>query len=129
MTIEERLKEYILSQYKSILAFSKVVDVPYTTIDGILKRGVQNSSINNVIKICQALGISTDELAHGRITPSPSPHAVLVKEITMMSAFARENRQDYDVTIDGQPLSDEEWDVLWNSVDVAVGIIQGMRTK
>ncbi len=69
MTIEERLKDYILSRYNSVREFTIHADIPYTTLDSIFKRGIGNSSVNNVIKICRALNISADELADGNITP------------------------------------------------------------
>ena len=68
-TTEEMLKEYILEKYKSIREFVQVADLKYSTVDSILKRGIDNSSISNVMKICKVLKISVDELAEGRITP------------------------------------------------------------
>ena len=65
--IEEKLKTFILSKHKSISDFSKFIDIPYTTVYSILKRGVNKANVLNIIKICKALGISTDELAEGRI--------------------------------------------------------------
>ena len=67
MTIEDKLRNHILSRYKSLREFTQTADIPYTTLDSILKRGIGNSSINNVIKICKALHISADELADGNI--------------------------------------------------------------
>lgn len=69
MTIEEKLKDYILSRYNSVREFTIRAEIPYTTLDSIFKRGIGNSSVNNVIKICRALNISADELADGNITP------------------------------------------------------------
>lgn len=66
-SIEDKLKELILSRYKSIRQFSFDINMPYSTIDTIFKRGLANASISNVIKICSALGISTDMLANGEI--------------------------------------------------------------
>lgn len=66
-TIEESLKDLILNRYKSIREFTCEIDMPYSTMDTILKRGLNRASIGNVIKICHALDISTDELANGRI--------------------------------------------------------------
>ena len=48
MNIEERLKQLILSKYKSIRAFTKEVNIPYSTVDTMLKRGI--SGTNNSIK-------------------------------------------------------------------------------
>lgn len=67
MTTEEKLKEFILSKYKSVLEFTQSINMPYGTIASIFRRGIGNSSVTNIIKICQALGISADELAEGNI--------------------------------------------------------------
>ncbi|MBS4538182.1 helix-turn-helix transcriptional regulator [Clostridium sp. D2Q-11] len=37
-------------------------DIPYTTLRSMLKRGIDNSSVGNVIKLCKALDITIDEL-------------------------------------------------------------------
>lgn len=60
--IEEKIKKIILEKYGSIRQFSLKIDIPYTTIDSILKRGINNSNVGNVIKMCKALNISTDKL-------------------------------------------------------------------
>lgn len=67
MTIEEMLKDCILSKYKSVRQFCVQNNFAYSTIDGILKRGLYGSSINVVMQVCEALGISIDELAKGKI--------------------------------------------------------------
>lgn len=60
--LEEKLKQLIINKYGSIRQFSLKADVPNTTIDSILKRGIDNSNVGNVIKICKALNISIDNL-------------------------------------------------------------------
>ena len=67
MSIEDQLKELILSKYKSIRQFSLAVGLPYGTISSILKRGIVNASIGNIITICKHFGISVDALANGKI--------------------------------------------------------------
>jgi len=64
MTIEEKLKEYILSHYKSVRQFCIQNNFAYSTIDGIFKRGLGGSSVSVVLKMCTALGISVDELGN-----------------------------------------------------------------
>ncbi len=68
MTVEEELKALVLSSYGSMREFSIAINMPYSTLDSIFKRGVENASIGNIIKICGALHISVDELAAGKIT-------------------------------------------------------------
>ena len=59
--LEEKIKELIIEKYGSVRQFALKIDVPYTTIDSILKRGIDNSNVSNVIKMCKALGISVDK--------------------------------------------------------------------
>ena len=66
-TIEEKLKSLILSRYKSVREFTTMADIPYSTVRSILERGVDNSSVINVIKMCDVLNINVDALAHGYI--------------------------------------------------------------
>lgn len=62
MNLEEYLKELILLKSASIKAFSEEIDIPYTTMHTILKRGVMNANVNNVIKICEGLDITPEHL-------------------------------------------------------------------
>lgn len=72
---EDKLKEYILTKYKSIREFTVAVDMPYSTIDSIFKRGIRKASIDNIIKICDFLNISVDALIEGVVEPKSSqPH-------------------------------------------------------
>ncbi|MHC1773641.1 MAG: hypothetical protein AB9907_18260 [Flexilinea sp.] len=67
MSIEDELKSLILVRYKSMREFSNAISMPYSTLATIFKRSLSNASITNIIKICDALSISADGLADGRI--------------------------------------------------------------
>ena len=69
MTTEEKLKQFILTKHRSVNEFTKSINMPYGTMSSIFKRGIDNSSVTNIIKICNALEISADELANGNIVP------------------------------------------------------------
>lgn len=45
MTIEEELQKYILDKYKSVMQFSKIAEIPYTTVKGIFTRGIWGASV------------------------------------------------------------------------------------
>ena len=82
MAIEEKLKEFILTRYTSISEFSRSIEMPNSTLESIFKRGIGNSSVTNVIKICKALKISVDALADGEIVPvNTRPTKRIAKEI------------------------------------------------
>jgi hypothetical protein len=65
--IEMELKDLILRRYKSIREFAIDINMPYSTIDSLFKRGVNTGSLSNIIRICSQLGISPDALGQGVI--------------------------------------------------------------
>ena len=69
MTIEEKLRDYILARYKSLREFSCFANLPNSTVNTILSRGVINAKVGNIIQICKVLNISADALADGKIEP------------------------------------------------------------
>ena len=133
MTIEEKLKNYILTIYKSVREFTQYADLPYSTMDGILKRGIKNSSIGNILKICEALQISADELANDKIVPinrKSFHHQVMISEIPDMISVIRDNEQDFaNFTIDDQFLTKDEWYIILNGLSISVEFIRDQRNK
>lgn len=81
MTIEQELKALIVKRYGSAKNFALEINMPNSTLDNIFRRGVLNSSVANIIKICNALEISADELADGKIV-SRSASAVWASSLT-----------------------------------------------
>lgn len=69
MSDEERLKSEILARYESMRQFAASIDMPYSTLDSIFKRGLENASIGNILKIFDALELSIDTLGEGEIVP------------------------------------------------------------
>lgn len=43
-------------------AFAEKIGLPPTTLRSMLSRGVGNASVDNVIKVCKGLGITTEDL-------------------------------------------------------------------
>ena len=131
MTIEEKLKNYILTIYKSLREFTQYADIPYSTMDGILKRGIRNSSIGNILKICEALQISADELANDRIVSLDRmdiDHNLAIYEIPELISKIRDNEQPMpEFTIDDQFLTKDEWLIILNGVTVSVEFIRDQR--
>jgi len=104
--IEDDLKYLILRKYKSIREFANVINMPYSTIDSIFKRGLQNSGLANIIVICRELGISVDSLAEGAIVYAGgnSPR------MNPLSAPALEVAEAYDAA--PEPVQDAAYRVL-----------------
>lgn len=110
MTTEEKLQELILTRYHSLREFTIDIGIPYTTIHSIFRRGIDNSSLSNVMKICKALNISADALADGEIVFIKKQKAIgqpvndryEIKEIIEDTKDLLNHRK---VTIDGEPIS------------------------
>ena len=81
MTLEQELKALIVKRYGSAKNFALEINMPNSTLDNIFRRGILNSSVTNIIKICNALEISADELADGKIV-SRSASAVWASSLT-----------------------------------------------
>ena len=87
MTREELLKSYILKQYRTVKDFSVAIGLPYTTIDGILRRGVMNTRVENMIRVCQFLGISLDALVAGRIEPYSDRPSFSIDDVSALEKY------------------------------------------
>lgn len=104
--IENKIKELIITRYGSVSHFCKKVNLPYTTVDSILKRGIANSNVLNVLKICDELSISIDGLRHGIINPietekiSAKEFELLVKNKLEKTDIDKRNKQHILTTLE-----------------------------
>jgi hypothetical protein len=132
MTIEEKLKDLILMRYYSIRDFTNSIDLPYTTLDSMFRRGIENSSVTNVLKVCKALGISMDALADGEIVP--------VRKRVFDEAFSYIDVEDLvddvkeilttkgGITLNGIGMNVNSIDSLIDALDVGVEIAKKKNT-
>lgn len=58
----EILKKLIAEKGIGLREFSRQADLPYTTLRSILERGAGKASVDNILKICKALNITTEDL-------------------------------------------------------------------
>ena len=65
--IENQLKNMIIQKYNSLNKFCEKTNIPRSTLQSIFNRGIKNSNIDNIFKICDELSISIDKLAYGII--------------------------------------------------------------
>ena len=89
--LESNLKALIIENYGSTKKFSETRDMPWTTLDSILKRGIANSNISNVLKITKELNLDTEKLVDGEII-------YVSHEPTTMAAH-----------LDGKDFTEEQW--------------------
>ena len=126
MSIENKLKDLILNRYHSIREFTIAIDMPYTTMDSIFRRGIGNSSVSNVIKICKALGISADALADGKIEPVASKRLYFEPkedpiDISDIFSDAKVKLSHYeDLTFNGEPVTAETVEAISQGIDVSL---------
>ena len=66
--VEQELKEMIRTRYGSLAAFCQKINMPWNTLDSILKRGVLTGSLANIKKITDELGLDMAALANGDAT-------------------------------------------------------------
>ncbi|MBR2558103.1 MAG: helix-turn-helix transcriptional regulator [Methanobrevibacter sp.] len=71
MRTEEKLKNYIISKHGSVRKFAPLTGLPYSTIQSILRRGIENCNVQNIQQICDALNISSTDLLNGIIKEKP----------------------------------------------------------
>ena len=123
MTVEEKLQEVILTRYHSLREFTIDIDIPYTTLHSIFRRGIDNSSLSNIIKICKALNISADALADGeivfirkqKVTEQPVNDQYEIKEIIEDTKDLLNHRK---VTIDGEPISKKGIESIIDAMEI-----------
>lgn len=126
MTTEEKLKELILTRYHSIREFTIKAEIPYSTLDSIFKRGIGNSSVTNVIKICKVLGISADALADGEIVPVKERKSVPINDQIEVKEILDDTRDLLThhgfITLDGKPLGKAGIESIIDAMEVGVEI-------
>ena len=120
MTTEDRLRKYILTKYRSLREFSQKIDMPYSTINTIMKRGIDNSSVNNIIRICQALNISTDDLVNGRIVSNSVCDSGTIRIEDIMEETKQKLLNAEHLTIGNRSADEADITAILNSMEIVV---------
>ncbi|CAH1224671.1 hypothetical protein PAECIP111892_05502 [Paenibacillus auburnensis] len=81
----EVLKKLIEETGLNTKAFAEKAGIPYTTLRSMLMRGVGGASVDNVIKVCRALGITTEEM--DRLAFRPEEATSLHQDFSEFEAF------------------------------------------
>lgn len=124
--VEDRLKKLILKRYGSMIAFSKSIGMANSTLATILDRGIHKASVTNVIKICKALEISADGLAHGKIIhtkkkshPDSMIHVEDIIADTQKTIIEHEN-----ISLNGKKMTKDERQDLADAIALCIEIIR-----
>lgn len=116
MTIEEQLRAMILRDNKNMSDFCQKHGLTYTTVDTILKRGIRKAGVNNMILLCQALGISLDALVEGRIEKAAKQGGTYSVEGIIENA--KKNVMEADgLTLNGRTVTDTQRLMIAESLD------------
>lgn len=70
MTLEEELKQEILNKYRSVRAFTTAINIPYSTLDSVFKRGISNAGVETMVKVFTTLGLDLESIQDGHLRPS-----------------------------------------------------------
>lgn len=62
MKQEDYVKMLISNSGHTVKSFAESIDLPYTTLLGMLNRGLAGASVQNVIKVCKGLSITIEDL-------------------------------------------------------------------
>lgn len=120
-----------MTRYSSLREFTIKSDIPYSTVNAILKRGIANSSLSNVSKICKALNISLDELEHNRIVPldnSDTTEAeVDLKNVVQYYKFKLQKSEK--IKLDDKPLAENEILFIIDSLDIMIEQLRRKRKR
>ena len=90
MNVEEKIKELILANYKSIRAFTVAASIPYSTVDNIFKRGIGGTT---VVRICDLLGITVEGITHGIIEPKENSAQLTPTQAKLLDSFDQLNEE------------------------------------
>lgn len=123
MTTEEKLKELILSRYSSLREFTIDIGIAYSTFDSILRRGIQNATITNILKICNALHISADALANGEIVPASTSYTDKSKprDVADILEEAKQQLLSCDgLMFNGKPADQESINSILSAMEIGI---------
>lgn len=122
MNVEERLRDLIIKQFGTMKEFTDHIGIPNSTFANILRRGVKNANVVTIIKICQALGISTDALAEGMIVPLERQVSTPTKIEDIIEEVKQQLLNADNLTLDNCPVNEYEIITLINQIDAAVDV-------
>lgn len=130
MKTEQKLHDLIISEYGAISTFTKNIGIPNSTFASIMQRGIMNSNMSSIFKICQALHISIDQLCEGEIIsmsdmPKPGPLDI-PKQIEKLCLEIRSRDQ---VVVDGEPISEYTAETYAQLIELMATYTRNVRTS
>lgn len=125
-SIEEQLKQHIKDNYGSVRAFVLDKGLIYANVDSILRRGIKNATWNNVKTLCEALDISADELAEGRIMPAAKDASIMQLE-NLVDAMKQQILTASGLILSGQLATDADVQLFCRLLDASLSVTVQMK--
>lgn len=64
MSVSDFLKKYMLKNGYTKADISRMSNIPYTTIDGLFKKGDENTKLSTLKKLAELIGCTIDDMAY-----------------------------------------------------------------
>ena len=127
MKLEEVLAEMMVKKSGNVKSFCEASGLKYTTVLSILKRGVLTANIDHIILMCDALGISVDALAEGRIEEKEKRPAEENDLAIILERICQRVQTDTGLLFDGQPITKWEIGTTKKSIEFALEVMRAGR--
>lgn len=126
---EQQLRELIELKYGSVRQMALKIDMPASTINSILNRGILKSNVDNIFKICSALDIRPESLAEGIDFHKQAENSSdIVAIYNQLDEERQENVVDYATTLLNEQVSMKATTVLekYRTDDYIIDYVEGL---
>ena len=126
---EQQLRELIELKYGSVRQMALKIDMPASTINSILNRGILKSNVDNIFKICSALDIRPESLAEGiDFHKQDENSSDIVAIYNQLDEDRQANVVDYATTLLNEQVSMKATTVLekYRTDDYIIDYVEGL---
>ena len=126
---EQQLRELIELKYGSVRQMALKIDMPASTINSILNRGILKSNVDNIFKICSALDIRPESLAEGIDFHKQAENSSdIVTIYNQLDEERQSNVVDYATTLLNEQVSMKSTTVLekYKDDDYVIDYVEGL---
>lgn len=126
---EQQLRELIELKYGSVRQMALKIDMPASTINSILNRGILKSNVDNIFKICSALDIRPESLAEGMDFHKQDENSSdIVAIYNQLDEDRQANVVDYATTLLNEQVSMKATTVLekYKNDDYIIDYVEGL---
>jgi len=98
MNRSENLKAEILKKYHSVRQFAIDMQIPYSTLNSALEKGIETMSYGTVLKICEKLNLNPIDLKpldESSLVARPLFETKLINEYLRLNNIGRKKVLDY----------------------------------